>query len=292
MRKHIEQFLKVLAEERAGSPHTIRAYKRDLNEFIGFVGESADIRSIDHLTVRGFLGKLRDSNLGRAAIARKLSAVRSFLKFLLKRGLIEKNPAAAVRTPKREKRLPHFLNREEVARLLDSPKGAGILPSRDRAILEVFYSTGLRISELAALRLADVDIHEGSIIARGKGKKERLVPLGSFAVKALNEYLGLRRQNKLAPQSPLFANRFGRSIDPRSVRRMFEKYVKITGLSLQTTPHTLRHSFATHLLDAGADLRSVQELLGHSSLSTTQIYTHLTTSRLREVYDKAHPKAG
>lgn len=286
-----ELFLRVLGEERNNSPHTLRAYRQDLDDFIRFAGEKTSPADVDHIVIRAFLGNLRERNLGKATIARKLSAVRSFLKFLLRRGMIERNPAAGVRTPKRDKKLPHFLSRDEVERLLKAPVGADARSTRDRAILEVMYSTGLRVGELAALRLGDVDLHEGTALARGKGKKERMVPLGSFALAAVGKYLAMRPQKGKSAESPLFLNRFGGGLSTRSVRRLFEKYVKIAGLSPRTSPHTLRHSFATHMLDAGADLRSVQELLGHASLSTTQVYTHLTTTRLREIYERAHPRA-
>lgn len=291
MRSLVKDFLRSLSEERGNSRHTIRAYRRDLEEFVVRLPEDAVPSSIDHLVIRSFLGSLRSRNLCRSTVARKLSAVRSFLRFLLKRGLIDTNPAKAIRTPRREKRLPHFLDRAEVQKLLAAPRGKSLLTLRDRAAIEVLYSTGFRVSELAGLRIGDLDLHDGSALARGKGKKERMVPLGSFAVKSLIEYLSVRSKTPLPPDAPVFINRFGGSLSPRSIRRLFEKYVKIAGLSARTTPHTLRHSFATHLLDAGADLRSVQELLGHASLSTTQVYTHLTTTRLREVYEKAHPRA-
>jgi integrase/recombinase XerC len=286
------EFLRSLADERNASAHTVRAYERDMKEFAAFLGKGASPGSIDRLAIRSFLGNMRQRNLSRASIARKLSAVRSFLKYLFKRGVIDRNPAVAVRTPRREKRLPHFLDREQVEQLLRAPQGDGLPAKRDRAVIEVLYSTGLRISELAGLVLSDLDLHEGSLIARGKGKKERLAPLGSFAVRALKEYIAARGKSGLPPDAPVFVNRFGNGITTRSIRRLFDKHVKTAGLPARTTPHTLRHSFATHLLDAGADLRSVQELLGHASLSTTQVYTHLTTTRLREVYDRAHPLAG
>jgi len=290
-----ERFLRHLKYSKNFSPHTLRAYQSDLSEFLEFClaeNPAFSPRDITHLTLRKFLALLRQRNPQNSTIARKLSSLRSFYRFLERQGVVEANPLAALRSPRSRSALPHFLTDEELARLLFAPSEDTLWGLRDRATLETLYSTGLRVSELVALDESSVDFLSEVILVKGKGKKERLAPVGSYALEALRKYLARRRRERVGTSSSaLFINRFGTRITARSVGRILQKYIKLAGLEPRTSPHTLRHSFATHLLDRGADLRSVQELLGHASLATTQIYTHLTTSRLKEVYNKAHPRA-
>jgi integrase/recombinase XerC len=301
----VAQFLDHLEHERDVSPHTLRGYARDLLDFAEFLNGrgggaepdaaagALDPRAADPLAVRGFLAHLREHGSSKATVARKLAAVRSFFKYLLKLRLLDASPAEGIRTPKQEKRLPRFLDEREVGKLLDAPSEEDAFPRRDKALLETLYSTGLRVSELVGLDIADIDLRAGIIRARGKGRKERLVPIGSVALAALETYLAAERGRLTSgrPTEACFLNRDGTRLSARSVRRVVNRYIARTGLPARTSPHTLRHTFATHLLDRGADLRAVQELLGHESLATTQIYTHLTTERLRESYFRAHPRA-
>jgi integrase/recombinase XerC len=243
--------------------------------------------------VRNYLQFMRENNYSKATMARKLATLRSFFKFLNKRNLTQNNPMVSIRTPKQEKRLPKFMTEEQVSKLLTTPKDTDILGARDKAMLESMYSTGIRVSELIGLNLEDVDVAGAVIRVRGKGKKERLAPMGQTALNAVAKYLTMRVNmvKDGAPAGPLFINKHGKRLSTRSVRRKLDKYLTEAQLDPDISPHTLRHSFATHMLNHGADLRSVQELLGHQSLSTTQVYTHLTTNRLKEVYDAAHPRA-
>jgi len=262
--------------------------------------------------VRSYLAMLRNSDYSKSTVARKLASLRSLYKFLVRNGKVKTSPVAVIRTPKQDKRLPACLDESQVVALLEAPLSAGggaradrsasarsrpggietMLPGRDRAILETTYSSGLRISELVGLNLEDLDEFGETLRVRGKGKKERLAPLGTKAMEAIAEYLALRKRAPPADApDALFVNKHGSRLSARSVRRMLVKYIRLAGLPPGATPHTLRHSFATHMLNRGADLRSVQELLGHKSISSTQIYTHLTTARLKAVYDKAHPLA-
>jgi integrase/recombinase XerC len=247
------------------------------------------------LTIREFLAYLYAQNYTKSTTARKLATLRSFYKFLIRRGVVSVNPLSTIRTPKQEKRLPKCLDLEQVQKLLDAPGDGDILSARDKAMLEVLYSSGIRVSELVELEMADIDLQEGVLRVRGKGRKDRLTPIGSQAIKAIQRYFDLRTQDQRSQQAGhtgrVFLTKHGEPLSTRSVRRKLDKYLVQAGLDPGISPHTLRHSFATHLLNNGADLRSVQELLGHQSLSTTQIYTHLTTSRMKEVYDQAHPRA-
>jgi tyrosine recombinase XerC len=244
--------------------------------------------------VRGFLTQLRDRNYCKSTVARKLATLRSFYKFLVRRGYLSSNPVAPIRTPKQDKRLPKCLEVEQIERLLANPDTSTLLGARDRAMLETLYSTGLRVSELVALNLADVDLTNSVIHVSGKGKKQRVIPLGPGAIKSIIHFLDLRRSDPRSAAfdtDALFINKHGHRLSTRSVRRKLDKYLLEAGLDLSISPHTLRHSFATHMLRNGADLRSVQEMLGHQSLSTTQIYTHLTGETVKNAYDKAHPRA-
>ena len=251
--------------------------------------DQLDLRRVDHLAVRSYLAHLSRRSLRRSSIARHLSALRSFFKFLMREGIAEANPARNVATPKGEKHLPSVLQTSDIALLLEQPDLATPLGMRDRAWLELLYASGLRIGELVGIDIDDVELRARLVKVRGKGSKERIVPFGSKAEEAARAWMAVRHA---APdQHALFTNYRGARITARSVRRLFERYVRGAALRAGVSPHTLRHSFATHLLNAGADLRGIQELLGHASLSTTQKYTHLSDSQLIEVYRKAHPKA-
>ncbi len=298
MQREIARFLQHLHVERGASPHTLKSYREDLTAIAeyftaedGTCPEPGEITSVE---LRGLLSALHEAGYAKSSIARKLASLRSFYRFGQREGWASSNPAKALRNPRKAHLLPHFLSTDEIDKLLSAPQGKSAMALRDRAILETLYTAGLRVSELVDLCEGDLDFPQGILRVRGKGRKERLAPLGSFADKALHAWL---IQRKLAPQesagraAPVFVNRFGTRLTTRSVGRMLEKYLRETGLDRRTSPHTLRHSFATHLLDRGADIRSVQELLGHKSLVTTQIYTHVSTNNLRQAYEKAHPRA-
>jgi tyrosine recombinase XerC len=286
MERYVEKFVRYLDIEKNYSRHTIINYSLDLADFKKFLGDSA-IEAVDYLTLRKYLAVLKGKNLSARTIARHLSVLRSFFKFLTREGYLKNNPTLSISTPKQEKRLPSFLTEEEITRLIESALPKDERGSRDKAILETFYSTGIRISELVELDIPDIDFIGGIIKVMGKGKKERIVPIGEQAIAAIRAYLDKRKKQA----DTLFLNKSGQRITTRGVRYIVKKYIRIASIKQGVSPHTLRHSFATHLLNRGADLRSVQELLGHANLSTTQIYTHLTTERLRDVYDKAHPRA-
>jgi integrase/recombinase XerC len=335
-----EQFVNYLRHERHFSPYTARCYGADLRQFVEYLAEreassgataqsegepslrltpahsngngngqafiyneavERRILSADAMLIRGFLSHLDTFGYSPATTARKIATLRSFSKWLLKRSLIDTNPMLLIRTPKQTKRLPKAITVEEIDKLLGCPDNRDTLGARDRAILETLYSTGVRVSELVDLNRNDLDMINQTLHVRGKGKKERIVPLGSHAMAAIRHYMTLlepdprfssvKQQSITNPAVPLFINKNAGRLSSRSVRRKLDKYLTMAGLDPTISPHTLRHSFATHLLDNGADLRSVQELLGHQSLSTTQIYTHLSTMRLRTAYDQAHPRA-
>ncbi len=298
MERAIRAYLKHLHLDQNCSPETIRAYASDLGEFAAFaakeLGGEADPRRADRLLIRGFLGRLHERGVKRSTVARKLAALRSFFRYLKRLGKVAGNPAEAVSTPRQERRLPKQLSVGEMSHLLEMPDDSAPLGARDRAILELLYASGLRVSELTALEFDDLDLGEGMVRVRGKGRKERLVPVGSQAVKAIRKYL--RRRSELEPRpgsgkDALFLNFRGTRLNVRSVRRILNHALESAAITRKISPHVLRHSFATHLLDAGADLRSIQELLGHASLSTTQKYTHVSTDRLLKAYGKAHPRA-
>lgn len=289
MKEQIEQFIRYLEIENDASKHTLRAYRKDLEAFSDYAGrKTGDIEMID---VRGFVAQQIKNGLNKATAGRRLASVRSFLNFLCREGHIKSNPAKLVTTPKTEKRLPNFLSVDDVFSLIEKPDGIGILHARDKAILELLYSSGLRVAEIAGLNVDDVNTKEGLVKVRGKGKKERILPIGSKAIDALKTYavekLLLKKKDRA-----MFLNRGGTRLSDRGVRRIVVKYSRLIGVNGQIGPHTLRHTFASHLLQAGADLRVIQELLGHSSLSTTQKYTHIDITHLMDVYDKAHPLSG
>ena len=296
MRNEIGDFLDYLTYERNVSINTVAAYRDDLESFTGFLShdyltmarDQLDLRRVDHIAIRSYLAHLARKKLRRSSIARHLSALRSFFKFLMREELVDSNPARGVATPRREKHLPSVLQTSEIAVLFDAPDLSSPLGIRDRAWLELMYASGLRISELVGIDLDDLELRARLVKVRGKGAKERIVPFGTKAQAAIRAYLDVRNAPE---QDALFVNYRGERITARSVRRLFNGYVRDASLRAGVSPHTLRHSFATHLLNAGADLRAIQELLGHVSLSTTQKYTHLNDWQLIEVYKKAHPRA-
>lgn len=292
MNTYIDNFLEYLQTERNASVHTVTNYSIDLIEFFRFLESKIkkDVKEVAYLDVRSFLAHLKERNYAKSSVARRLAALRSFFKYLMREEIITHNPAALIPTPKKGRTLPAFLDIADVELLINAPEGNGFLACRDRAILELLYSSGLRVSELVGLDQSAVDLLSCLVKVAGKGKKERIVPIGSLAIRALDQYLAARTTGRV-PGKALFLNKTGTRLTDRSVRRLILKYQKKTGLQKHVSPHTLRHSFATHMLDRGADLRCVQELLGHESLSTTQIYTHVTTARLKEAYDKGHPRA-
>jgi integrase/recombinase XerC len=298
MHSEIGQFLRFLDVERNASDLTIKSYREDLIDLADFLTEEG-ARAVTPNTVtptelRSYVAALHDAGYAKSSIARKLASLRSFYRFAQRQGLATSNPAKPLRNPRGGRQLPHVLTDEEVLKLLDAPSRQEESGLRDRAILETIYSAGLRVSEVVGLSDADLDFEEGTARVRGKGRKERLGSLGKYAIQALRDYMRVRTRSERASQAeacPTFVNRFGDRLTTRSVARMLEKYILLTGLDTRTSPHTLRHCFATHLLNAGADIRSVQEMLGHQSLVTTQIYTHVSTNNLKEVYRKAHPRA-
>lgn len=290
---HLSEFLRFLEAEKNASPHTIKNYRSDLIEFFHFLsGDSiGSIQEVNHLVIRRFLALLKNKNDLKSTVSRKLACLKSFFKYMVRERVLESNPAKEVATPKRERKLPSFLETQEVERLIEASSGNSLEAKRDRAIMETLYSSGIRVSELVGLNAGDVDLLSGMVKVRGKGKKERLVPLGSYASNALRDYLDTAADTSEKGEAPLFLNRGKTRLTDRSVRRLILKYAKRAALKKGISPHTLRHTFATHLLDRGADLRSVQELLGHVHLSTTQIYTHVSAKRLQDAYQKAHPRA-
>lgn len=310
---YVENFLAYLRNERQASEHTIANYGMDIEQFAHLALNSslkkADWNQADVYQARSFIVALQNENLARTSILRKISSLRSFYRFLVRENIVQTNPFVGITSPKKSKRLPKYMSIEEVGRLLDSPalywrdalaKGiakdddsAKFATARDTAMLEVIYSGGLRISEALGLNFADLDLKHGIMKVKGKGKKERIAALGTPAIKSLQDYFRIREIRSAAclPASPVFVNKHGNRITARSFQRFFKNYLITADLPHDMTPHKLRHSFATHLLDAGADLRSVQELLGHANLSTTQIYTHISSERLKAVYNKAHPRA-
>ncbi len=294
----IQAFLNYLRVERNASDLTVKSYGDDLAHVSEFfqeqTGSVPDPRQVEVGILRSYVSYLHECGYARTTVARRLACLRSFFRYCNREGLCETNPAKPLRTPRAGRKLPHFLTTDQVGALLTSPPANTSAGLRDRAILETMYSAGLRVSELVGLNVSDWDRPSGILRVLGKGRKERLAPVGSYASKALDHWMAVRQPDPKAPEkqrAAIFLNRFGRRLTTRSIGRMLETHILTAGLSLQTTPHTLRHSFATHLLDGGADLRSVQELLGHKSLTTTQIYTHVSTRRLRETYEKAHPHA-
>ncbi len=325
MIEHLKAFLQFLALNRNASAHTVRAYESDLTQFIGYVAAQADLKkrdldpsALDRAALRGFLGELHKQGQSRATAARKLAAVRTFLRYLRREGVIEDDPGALVATPKRDIRMPAHLSETEMSALIDAPACDNPLSRRDRAILELFYASGLRLSELAGLDMEDVNLGARMVRVLGKGGRERLVPFNTSAARAVREYLhdraalvrGIRTEAGQKPpavgrrgypgrparrggppRDPLFVNYRGTRLTSRSIDRLVRRYVTAASVRAGISPHALRHSFATHLLQRGADLRAIQELLGHARLSTTQRYTHVNAAQLVDVYRKAHPRS-
>ena len=302
MKKYIKEFKDYLVAEKNASPHTLDSYLNDIFQFEEFLkqsghgGESGilEITLIDRLAVRSYLGFLYEKKLSASSMRRKLSTLSSFFRFLCREGHLKNNVVKSIPAPKIENKLPTFLSVDEMFRLIDLPQGDGFLVIRDRAMLELFYNTGLRISELVSLKIGDIDLVTQTLKVLGKGNKERLLPFGRKCVEALENYKKART-NKIVPLKIntdfLFLNNRGKGISTRGVRKIIGKYVTTGNFPGKVSPHSIQHSFATHLLESGADLRSIQELLGHASLSTTQKYTHLTIDKLVETYDQAHPRA-
>jgi integrase/recombinase XerC len=310
MKAHLEEFLDHLRLNENASAHTVRAYESDLSQFVAFLSRHLGTRrselaatAFDHLHIRAFLGDIHKRGNSRSSAARKLAAIRTFGRYLRREGAIDGNPAALVGTPRREQRLPAHLGEAEMTRLLEMPDVSLPLGRRDRAILELFYASGLRLSELVGLGLEDVNLSSRVVRVLGKGSKERIVPFNRSAEAAVRAWLkdredlcvaqprgsGIRRGRRTA--DPLFLNYKGARLSTRSVDRLVRKYVAACSTRFGISPHALRHSFATHLLERGADLRAIQELLGHARLSTTQRYTHVNSAQLIDAYKKAHPKA-
>lgn len=335
----LEQFMTYLRVEKNASEHTLEGYNYDLEEFARFLAEEsassgkgtgtdpektdpgpadsdsvivtvdpgkADPLHVNYLTIRRFLARLQQRGLNKTTMARKVASLRSFYRYLSREEIIETNPMLHITTPKREKKLPKFLYYQEMEALLSAPDSSP-MGQRDRALLETVYASGLRVSELVGLNITDVDYLFGYVRVFGKGRKERIVPLGKPSLDALQFYINAGRRDQLAKgkdndndsdkdkdgekEKALFLNKFGTRLSARSVRNIINKYVEQIALEKKISPHTLRHSFATHLLEGGADLRSVQELLGHVNMSTTQIYTHVTKGRMKAVYERSHPRA-
>lgn len=316
MDRALSSFLAYLQNERNASQHTIDSYRLDIQQFTKLLlstdtdSSQIDWDAVDVYTARTYIVKLQEeAEVSRTSILRKLSGMRSFYRYMQREGYAQNNPFSGLIAPKREKLLPKYMTVDEVGRLLDTPQifwkdayekdiakdeeSAVFSAARDAAILEVIYSGGLRISEALGLNMEDLDLLSGVMRVRGKGKKQRLCGLGNPAIRALRKYFPIRRMRtgNERRNAPVFVNRFGDRLTTRSFQRNFKLYLRTAELPMDMTPHKLRHSFATHLLDAGADLRSVQELLGHANLSTTQIYTHISTERMKAVYNKAHPRA-
>ncbi|MGB2869369.1 MAG: tyrosine recombinase XerC [Bacteroidota bacterium] len=296
MQNLVRKYLGYLEVERNYSPNTILSYETDLVEFASFLKQDGvtTIREVGKETLRAFLGSLLARGFGKRSVARKIAALRSFFKYLKRQNAIPSNPALTLITPKVKKKLPAFLDERAMQQLLEAPDRTTPGGKMDAAILELFYSTGMRLSELVSLDVGDVDGREGSVKVMGKGRKERILPLGSKARTAIEDYMEVRPSPGASGRSkvqPLFVTRRGERIYPQAVGRIVRRYIERVSEMDKKSPHVLRHSFATHMLNRGADLKAVKELLGHESLSTTQIYTHVSTARMKHVYDKAHPKA-
>ena len=298
MQATVNGFLRHLRVERNASELTLKSYNEDFQSFYDYLQDRAGgivgVQQVSTSLLRGYVAYLHECQYARTTIARRLACLRSFFRFTTREGVTDANPAKALRTPRVGRKLPHFLTSDQVARLLETPPANDPFGLRDRAILETMYSAGLRVAELVGLNVSSWDREANILRVLGKGRKERIAAVGRYAAGALDRWLEVREP--VSDPSPddddaLFLNKFGERLTTRSIGRMLEKHLKAAGLSAVTTPHTLRHSFATHLLDGGADLRAVQELLGHKSLTTTQIYTHVSTRRMRETYAQAHPHA-
>lgn len=293
-----DDFIRYLKTQKNLSEHTVLAYSCDLEHFHQYIAsvQIAELADVNLRIIRNYLSQLHEAGYARSTISRKLACLRSLFRYLYQTGKIDSNPMVLIRTPKKTRPLPRLLYSGEVERLLDNPSKKGKLVLRDHALLELLYSSGIRIGEAVQINLGDVEFEQGALRVKGKGQKERVVPIGSYAITALQRYINESRRllcsNKIAsPADPLFVNWRGKRLTTRGAYGIITKYLKKVAPNKNLTPHSLRHTFATHLLDGGADLRSLQELLGHSRMSSTQIYTHVTGERIKAVYDKAHPRA-
>ncbi|MFN4226719.1 MAG: tyrosine recombinase XerC [Candidatus Ratteibacteria bacterium] len=290
MKDKLKKFIDYLANQKNYSKHTLKGYKKDISQFIEFLRQKkiSDFEKVEYEDLISFISKLKNSGLKEKTIGRKVASLKSFYKFLVSKKFIKKNPALLIQSPKIPEKLPNFLTYNEVINLLETPFNKKNWQSlRDKAILEVLYSTGIRVGELVNLKIEDINFADEVIKVKGKGKKERIVPIGKTALNCLIEYIEKRPNKK---ERFVFLNKYGKKITERSVERIVKKYMLISKINKNITPHTLRHTFATHLLDRGADLRTVQELLGHERITTTQIYTHLTIEKLKQLYEKFHPR--
>jgi len=296
MEEAIDKFVKFISIEKNFSEHTIKAYINDLNELLYYLNDEGilDVEKIDFFILRGYVTTLFERGLSKSSIERYISSLKSFCKFMLNRGVLTDNPARMLKFPKKEKKLFTVFNIDDILTLLDSPDRDNPFGLRDALILELLYATGVRVSELVGTNISDIDFSGMRLRVRGKGKKERIIPLSGYHVSVINKYLSCRKKmchREMIDGEQLFINKYGTRLTDRSVRRIVIKYLKLTGLPQNYSPHDFRHSFATHILEGGADLRTIQQLLGHSSLSTTQKYTHMNLSDLLKVYDETHPKA-
>lgn len=290
MKQVLKKFLDYLTLQKNCSENTVKGYKRDISQFIDFLKKRKinSFNSINYDILISYLGFLRNRGYSENTIGRKVASLKSFFKFLTARKLIKSNPVSLLTSPKKTEKLPDFLTVEEVEKILNTTTSRSWQELRDKAILELLYSTGIRVGELTSLKVEDIDFFQELLKVKGKGKKERIVPIGRYALNALIEYIEKRPNKK---EKRVFLNKYGKPLTERSVERIIDKYAKKAGIGKKITPHTFRHSFATHMLDRGADLRTVQELLGHERITTTQIYTHLTVEKLKEFYNKAHPRS-
>jgi integrase/recombinase XerC len=291
----VEGFMFYLRAEKNCSEHTLQSYSKDIMQFMEFIENLKidDFLEVTYLNVRTYLAKLNEQQYAKRSVARKLSSMRSFYLYLLREGILKISPFSYIKTPKQDKKLPQFMYMEQMKAMLDAPDTTTSLGQRDHALMETLYASGMRVSELVQLDVASVDLANGIALVLGKGSKERYVPLGEHAIQSIQAYLQLSRSQLLhrKEEKALFLNYTGGRLTDRSVRRVLDKYIEQLATLNHISPHTFRHTFATHMLEAGADLRSVQELLGHVNLSTTQIYTHVTKDHLQSIYNKAHPRA-
>lgn len=303
MKELIDKYLKYLKIERNSSDHTITSYQNDLLQLLEFTSEhlekhpeALEISDIDRLIIRLWMGELAEQGMARNTIARKVAAIRSFFKYCYKKGFIEKNPAHLLIIPKKEQRLPKTIQAEEVKKMMELASGNDPVTVQERAILEMFYATGIRLSELTNLKIEDIELGQNQLTVTGKGSKQRIVPLGKKATEAIQTHLKFRRElltenSSDNAKNSLFLSAKGEPVYPRMVQRIIRKYLMKVSEVTQKSPHTLRHSFATHMLDAGADIRLIKEFLGHSNLASTQVYTHTSVERLQRIYSQAHPRA-
>lgn len=288
----LDRFHRFLEEEKNLSSSTVKSYTSDVKDFLKFLfSQKEDLKKVGYPTVREYLGLLQKKERRKSTLARRVASLRSFFHFLYLKGYLRSFPLSGMRGPKRGRKIPIYLEEEEVQSLLSAAKGEDFVRLRDRAILELLYATGMRAAELVNLEVEDLDFGSETVKVRGKGSKERIIPVGSYAVKALTTYLSMRKEKVKPEVKALFINRFGGRLSDRSLRKKMNQYLELANIQKAAGPHILRHSFATHLLNRGADIRSIQELLGHERLSTTQVYTHLNTRRLKKIYQATHPRA-